>query len=200
MSYFKWYKSGDQNYAVGRLFEGLSILLDLEDEETRLAIQNKDIKLLDHFLDILNNIDEIDAIQVFSHDFEGYFLQGRSWERVLKESTFSLLSSYKEKALLVIKSPMASKEIKEISGVFLRALDGDLPPYTPTEREIRNAKQDRYNSSRAKWLKLLIESHGYKCQRCGADKNLKIKHLVTINDGGNTELSNLELRCATHMN
>lgn len=47
------------------------------------------------------------------------------------------------------------------------------------------------------WFAELVDTYGEKCLHCGATEDLAIDHVIPIAKGGLSELSNLQLLCAT---
>ncbi len=185
---------------IGRVSNGMSIVLEFSYPEISRAIDNEDINLISAIKALKDRNREIDAIQIFDDNFEYYFERGEGWETALRRHSFWDLQEYKNTAELVLTSDLASNKAVNSAKVFLQALQGDYPIHIPSENSLRHTKQNRYVRQRSKWLKLLIEKNGYKCHICEIDKDLRIKHLVTIMDGGETELENLQLRCKKCIN
>lgn len=50
--------------------------------------------------------------------------------------------------------------------------------------------QDRPNIIAA-----LVLRDGYRCANCGSDRNLRVDHIVSVREGGITDLDNLQLLC-----
>lgn len=185
---------------IGRIFDEMAIVLDFSKSGICDAIDNEDEKLLDALKSLRLKSLEIDAIQTFGNNFEYYFTQGAGWEWGLEAHSFTELSEYKKMADLVLSSDIVDAVAIKSANIFLQALEGNYPEYIPTEMELNYKKQEKYQRQRAKWLKILIEKNGYKCHICEIDKDLCIKHLVSIMKGGETELENLQLRCKKCIN
>lgn len=175
------------------------LMLDLENDLIIDAINSKSLDLLDALLFVSKKAKEIRAIYVFDR-FEHYFIQGGGWERALSRCTTNKLLEYKKQAELVLWSELSSEKQKQEARIYLNAMDGDFQKHIPTATDIKTRKLQKYQKSRGKWLQLLIEDRPYKCHLCDIKKNLRIKHLVTIMNGGKTELSNLQFRCTKCVN
>lgn len=178
----------------------MNILLSLKDEKTIKALIDGDTSFLEALKKGLFFSDEVDCIRTFDDNFELYFTQGYSWERAIDMRSFRELEEYKRKAGIVLQSDYSSEASKMTAQKFLNALNGDIPEYIPSEQEIIYKKQEKFRNSRAKWLKLLIERDGYKCNKCLAEVDLCVKHIVSLSKGGETELENLKLACRKCIN
>jgi len=200
MSFYNTLKSHGLDIGITNGFNSTGhLMLSLDDESIVEAIKNKNIELFDALGFALNISDQIKAIHVFDR-FEHYFTQGAGWERAFSGYTTNKLLEYKRQAEIVLWSDYSNESQRQEARIYLNAMDGDFPKYIPTERDAKTKKQEKYTRSRAKWLRLLIEDRPYQCQACGKEKDLRIKHLVSIMKGGETELSNLEFRCTKCVN
>ena len=199
MSYYWSIESHGFNLNIGRILRSLSVLIDFDDQNIVKAILNNDANLFEALKEAYFFKDEIDAIQTF-RSFNQEFCQGYHIKRALEHYDFNDLEKYKSQALIVLDSENACESSKISAQLFLNALNGIYPDYIPTQQDLINRKQERYNSSRAKWLKLLIERDGYVCEYCDSSHNLRIKHLLSIQKGGDTKMENLKLRCAKCIN
>lgn len=200
MNFLNTLVTNDYRIVVTDYFDGEGkLLLNLNDEKITQAIINKDLGLFDALIKAQKAFPQLLAMHVFENFFYR-FTQGRGWAYALSITPTKSLMRFKRQAETVLWSDYSTEQHKQEARGFLNALDGDFPEHIPTDSQIKNTKQNRYNSSRAKWLRLLVEERGYKCHCCPSDKNLKIKHLITIQNGGETELSNLELRCTKCIN
>ena len=175
-------------------------MLNLKDEKTIKALLEGDVLFLEALKKGLFFSDEIDCIRTFDGNFESSFTQGHSWARAIDMWSFRELEEFKRKAGVVLQSDYSSKDSKFIAQKFLNALNGDIPEYIPSKEEIIYKKQEKFRNSRSKWLKLLIERDGYKCNKCSIDIDLCVKHIVSLSKGGETELENLKLACRKCIN
>jgi hypothetical protein len=195
--YFEDFNINEFKIIIGNIPWNQGIFLDLTDEKIVDAIKNKDMELMDAIFTAQYHSKEIAAIHFFKYGVN-FCANNFNWDSYLRG--YASIIEAKLKACTVLSGEIAGENIKHMARIFLNACDGDHPEYIPTEQDIKNRKQNRYRDSRAKWLRLLVESMGYKCTKCDHDKDLRIKHLVSIMNGGETELSNLEFRCSKHMN
>lgn len=190
----------DFNFGVGQILYGSDIVINLNDEKIIKALLNLDIKFLEALREGLLISEEIDAINTFKDNFEYYFTQENGWRKALEYHSFNEIEKYKRKALIVLGSTRSNDSCKFEAQRFLNILDGDIPEFIPSEWQILARKEEKFRSSRSKWLKLLIERDGYKCNKCLIDKDLCVKHIVSLRNGGETELQNLKLVCRKCMN
>lgn len=199
--YFESYNINGFKIIIGEVPWNEAIVLDLEDEKIVDAIKNKDMNLMDAIFKAQYYSKEIAAINFFKCGVN-FCVENFNWDSYLNGygGCHGSIIETKLKACKVLSGEIADENIRQMARIFLNACDGDHPEYVPTERDIKNRKQSRYQASRAKWLRLLVESVGYKCTKCDHDKDLRIKHLVSIMNGGENELSNLEFRCLKHIN
>jgi hypothetical protein len=177
----------------------MQIIVNLDNEKIISAIKNLDIEILKAFQKAYEVSDEVDAINTF-HNFEHYFTQGYSWSKAAQHYSFSTLEDYKRKATIVMNSKLSNDLVRHEAKQFLDFLDGKEPVYIPSESDLISRKEEKFRKSRSKWLKLLIERDGYQCKKCKIDKDLCVKHTISIRKGGETELSNLSLSCRKCIN
>lgn len=178
----------------------MQIIFDLDDEKIIDAIKNLDVELLKAMKEAYDLSDEFDAINEF-HNFEYYFTQGsNNWSRFGSDHSFQQLEEYKRKAMIVLNSKFSNDNLNMEARRFLDFLDGKIPEYIPSPEELLYKKKEKFVKSRSKWLKLLIERDGYECKRCKIKNNLCVKHSISIMNGGETELNNLNLFCRTCIN
>ena len=204
MSFCKKYEINDLLISIGRGHEGgFNIFLDLDSAAIVEAINTKDPKLLDALKLLLLRSNEIDLNHSFD-EFERYSTRGYGYAKYnIYDWDEINIRQFKINANKVIESELADEHQKDQAKKLLLFLKGEIPRYIPTESELFqqecNRKLNRYQKNRSKWERLLIDAHGYKCTKCEIISNLRIKHLVSINKGGNTELGNLEFRCTKCM-
>lgn len=66
-----------------------------------------------------------------------------------------------------------------------------------TQRIRTHALRQEVAKNRSAIFAALVERDGCHCQRCGAEDRLQIDHVTPLAKGGNNDLDNLQLLCAT---
>lgn len=194
------YTINDFKIGIGDCPWNQSIILDLTNEKIVQGIKNKDPNLMEAIFTAQYHSKELDAINFFQYQ-TNFTKENFNWSRYFVECDYNgNFQATKSKASIILCGEIANEDVRQSARIFLNACDGDYPKYIPTEHDLKIRKQNRYRDSKAKWLRLLVESVGYKCTKCECNKDLRIKHLVSIMKGGETELSNLEFRCTKHIN
>lgn len=204
MGYCHKYKINGFNIGIGDILWGQGILISLEDEEISEALKNKDTNLIEALHTAHYHSKELQAINFFKDGYDGgyFFKDNFNWEQYFNgyHSNENIIEN-KLKATTVLCGNLADENIRQRARRYLNACDGDYPAYIPTDDDIKALKLRRYARKRHVWSALLSDSKGYKCAICGeTEEKLTIKHLVTIQQGGETELENLEFRCLNHRN
>ncbi len=96
----------------------------------------------------------------------------------------------KDKLIIVANSRFASANTKQEAVDMLARL---------AERDEKKGRWRKARSEigarRAALLKALVERDGYRCTKCGAEKDLHIDHIVPVSAGGTNQLSNLQFLC-----
>lgn len=155
--------------------------LFVKDEETRQLIKDKNPIILDMFVEILDQVDEIAMIMWFDD----------LWKEHYDDATLE------ERANIVLQSKYASDWKKHCAKEAIAYLKGKKRKKVEkkAKRHYSQKRRNQFAGERADLMLALIERDGYQCKSCDNQDDLAIDHIIPLSKGGSDDLSNLQILC-----
>lgn len=174
---------------------GLGLFIDFSDDLIKEAIKNNDKKLLEAFSEVINQSELLDA-QYTMETFEHYYLQGQGYEYLNYNYRLNGLLELKQKAELIINNAINCSEYEiKIANNILNTLDGRPPRKILPEKTPAQKAKAAFERKKEKFrLKLTIRD-GYKCFKCGNDKENSLCVVKKDNLNESYDFDNLILKC-----
>jgi hypothetical protein len=183
-------------YGRMNMSNSFGVYLNFEDDLIKKAILDSEPLLLSAIKEVLSLSEEIDALYVFKHF--NYYLENGSWSRITENYSFVALNKFLKQAEIVLKSQSIDEVAKKNAQCLIDILNGNPPPSKElTEVE---KKQRKFQKTRNKLFKQLIERDGYECHVCKTASDLRVSHEISLTKGGESEMNNLRLKCRKCVN